>query len=66
MPNKIFRNYIFKVKETSVIKTAEELAISRQAVYNLLNGKPAGRELAERIEVWSEGSVNRQVMLYPN
>ena len=54
-----------KLTGKSVIQAAEELGKTRQRLYQIINGGRAGADLAERIETWSDGAVQREELLYP-
>jgi plasmid maintenance system antidote protein VapI len=55
-----------KLAGKSVIKAASELGVTRQRVYQIIKGDRASPELAEKIEKWSDGAVQREELLYPN
>jgi len=41
----------------SVAQAAKEIGCSRQYVYLLLKGHPAGKQMAASVEKWSDGYV---------
>ncbi|MEA2094172.1 MAG: hypothetical protein U9P11_06390 [Pseudomonadota bacterium] len=55
-----------KLTGKSVIYAAIELDISRQRIYQLMNGDTASPKLAQKIEEWSEGAIQREELLYPD
>ena len=55
-----------KLTGKSVISAAIELDISRQRLYQLMNGDTASPKLAQKIETWSEGAIQREKLLYPD
>ncbi len=46
-----------KLKKISKSQAARELGISRQYVYMLADGYPAGKKTAMRVAQWSEGFI---------
>jgi DNA-binding XRE family transcriptional regulator len=54
MKSKTLRKYI-KFRELSISQAAQEIGISRQTLYEALNGRPLGKRAALKIEDWSEG-----------
>ena len=50
------REYI-KKRDITQTAAAKELGITKQYFSVIVNGRPAGRVLALRIEAWSEGRV---------
>ena len=50
------KDYIKKQGITQ-IEAAKQIGITRQYICESVNGRPAGRVLALRIEAWSNGAV---------
>lgn len=59
------KNYI-QAKNLTITNAAKEIGISRQHLHSIINGTPAGRKLAAKIETWSKGEINRNCILYPS
>jgi len=59
-------NAYLKLTGKSVIQAADELEVTRQRIYQLLNGNTASPKLAQKIETWSEGAIQREELLYPD
>jgi plasmid maintenance system antidote protein VapI len=55
-----------KLTGKSVIQAAKELNVTRQRIYQLMNGGRASPELAAQVEKWSEGAIQREQLLYPD
>ncbi len=50
------REYLFRHR-ISITKAARQLGVTRQYLGSIVNGAPAGRKLAIKIESWSNGEV---------
>lgn len=53
-------------KEISQTDAAKKLGVTRAYLNSIVNGGPASRSLAERVELWSDGVVQRESLLWPN
>lgn len=57
------REYL-EITGKSVTGAADELGVSRVRLSQLVNGKPAGRKLALKIQKWSGGVVKATDLFY--
>jgi len=62
MSNNNFQEYLDK-QGISKAQAAEEIGCSRQYIYMLANGQPAGKRMAAKIERWSGGYVSAMQMM---
>jgi len=59
-----FKEYLQK-NNISVTSAAKGLGVSRQHIYDLMNGKAfPSRKLASKIEVWSMGALSKEKLIF--
>jgi transcriptional regulator with XRE-family HTH domain len=58
---------IAKQKKITLTELAKQLEISRVHLTNIANGRePAGKRLAKKIEIWSDGQITHSELIYPD
>ncbi len=62
MGNKKLKKYL-SFKGISKAEAAKQIGCSRQYLFALANGQPAGKRVAMQIEKWSEGFITAIEMM---
>ena len=52
-------------KGVTATEAAKELDVTKARISQVCNGDPAGRKLADRIFIWTDGAVSREEAIYP-
>ena len=57
---------LVRQRKLTLTSLAKCLSVSRVHLTNIANGSSAGRQLAKRIEQWSNGDISHSELLYPD
>ena len=60
-----FKRFV-RDRKITLKSLAKELCVSREHLTNIANGAPCGKNLAKRIEHWSNGVISHSELLYSN
>lgn len=56
---------LIRERKLNVTQAAKEIGICPAHLYNIIKGHPAGRQVAEKIETWSQNTITKESLAWP-